>query len=354
MAVGDVVHAFGENGEMSRGAQNALSAYATLSYVDARVFPVGMGDPIPTSGDLPPEGDGPGDARLAMDTMHLWVWDSQSSTWLDMGTVRGEALTLTTGTVTTLPPGENATFTLVGPEPDYTVNVGLPEGQPAEQPNLSATATTLAPGAGATATVTGTYPNLTLTLGIPEGVQGEGLHILGDKATTGDLPSSGNTQGDAWMVGGPGGDLYVWDGGAWVNLGPLGAASWDDIEDKPTEFPPSAHQHDASDIASGTLASARIPNLPASKITSGTLAIARIPTGTTSSTVALGNHTHTPASIGAATSAQGDLADSAVQPSDIADMVESTTVSTIWTGTTAQYDAIGTKDPNTLYIQTDA
>ena len=37
------------------------------------------------------------------------------------------------------------------------------------------------------------------------------------------------------------------------------------------------HDHDASDIASGTLAVARIPNLDASKITSGTLAATRIP-----------------------------------------------------------------------------
>ena len=37
------------------------------------------------------------------------------------------------------------------------------------------------------------------------------------------------------------------------------------------------HGHDASDITSGTLAAARIPNLDASKITSGTFAAARIP-----------------------------------------------------------------------------
>lgn len=48
----------------------------------------------------------------------------------------------------------------------------------------------------------------------------------------------------------------------------------------------------ASKITSGIFAVARIPDLPASKITSGVFNIARIPTGTTSTTVALGNHKH--------------------------------------------------------------
>lgn len=37
-----------------------------------------------------------------------------------------------------------------------------------------------------------------------------------------------------------------------------------------------------------------------------------------------------------------------------ADMVESTSISTIWKGTQAQYDAITTKDPNTFYIITNS
>ena len=49
---------------------------------------------------------------------------------------------------------------------------------------------------------------------------------------------------------------------------------------------------DASKITTGTLNTSRIPSLNASKITAGTFAIARIPTGTSSSTAALGNHSH--------------------------------------------------------------
>ena len=48
----------------------------------------------------------------------------------------------------------------------------------------------------------------------------------------------------------------------------------------------------ANKIISGTFDPARIPSLPASKITSGTVDITYLPTGATSSTVALGDHTH--------------------------------------------------------------
>lgn len=43
---------------------------------------------------------------------------------------------------------------------------------------------------------------------------------------------------------------------------------WDDITDKPTTFSPSAHQHDASDIDTGTFHADRIPDIGAEKITS--------------------------------------------------------------------------------------
>lgn len=50
--------------------------------------------------------------------------------------------------------------------------------------------------------------------------------------------------------------------------------SWNDVSGKPTAFTPASHNHSAGNINSGTLD------------------IARIPTGTSSTTVSLGNHTH--------------------------------------------------------------
>lgn len=55
--------------------------------------------------------------------------------------------------------------------------------------------------------------------------------------------------------------------------------TWANLGGKPSTFAPSPHTHNANDIDAGTLS------------------IARIPTGTTGSTVALGNHTHTFAQI---------------------------------------------------------
>jgi hypothetical protein len=54
----------------------------------------------------------------------------------------------------------------------------------------------------------------------PTGAQGAGITPKGTVATVGDLPSSGNTPGDAYIVLSDG-DLYVWSGSVWNNVGPI-------------------------------------------------------------------------------------------------------------------------------------
>lgn len=51
----------------------------------------------------------------------------------------------------------------------------------------------------------------------PKGDVGAGIKILGKKASTGDLPATGNI-GDGYMIGL---DFYVWDGSTYVDVGPI-------------------------------------------------------------------------------------------------------------------------------------
>lgn len=124
-----------------------------------------------------------------------------------------------------------------------------------------------------------------------KGEQGTGLNIVGNLNDPSELPASGTT-GDAYMING---SLWVWSGSAWVDAGniqgpqgiqgpkgdtgeqgiqgPKGdkgdgsvvsvnniepdqngnvqlelTTSWNELEDKPTSFPPSAHNHPISQV----------------------------------------------------------------------------------------------------------
>jgi hypothetical protein len=105
-----------------------------------------------------------------------------------------------------------------------------------------------------------------------------------------DLTTSGATTGQ----------VVTWDGSAWVPQDPSGGGggvtSYNDLTDVPSTFPPSNHTHAISEVTNlQTTLDAKAASShthAATDITSGTLALARVPTGTTLSTVALGNHSH--------------------------------------------------------------
>jgi hypothetical protein len=69
----------------------------------------------------------------------------------------------------------------------------------------------------------GVTPYLSLPYGGlvgPTGPQGASINIKGTVATVGALPSTGNTVNDAYIVTADG-DLYVWTGSAWANVGQI-------------------------------------------------------------------------------------------------------------------------------------
>lgn len=86
--------------------------------------------------------------------------------------------------------------------------------------------------------------------------------------------------------------------------GAAGTTSWAGITDKPSTFTPSSHTHPANQISDSTT---------------------------------VGRAVVTAADAAAARSAIGAVAGAGL---------------TLWTGTAAQYAAIGTKDANTVYVVT--
>ena len=56
-----------------------------------------------------------------------------------------------------------------------------------------------------------------------QGIQGEagiGINLKGEVATPANLPTTGNTRGDAYVVTSDG-DLYSWDGASWIDVGQI-------------------------------------------------------------------------------------------------------------------------------------
>jgi hypothetical protein len=136
---------------------------------------------LANTGLLPATDNEVGDAYII--SGHLWVWDGDS--WDDAGTVQG-------------PAGATGATGGPGPQGDSAYQIALDNG------------------------FVGTEAEWLASLEGPQGdvgPAGPGLIILGELADPGDLPSSGNDPGDAYIIDG---DLWVWSSTeGWQNVGNL-------------------------------------------------------------------------------------------------------------------------------------
>lgn len=266
---------------------------------------------------------------------------------------------------------------------------------------LTASASTLAPGTAASATVTGTGPSYSIAFGVPAGVKGDkgdqglGLQLQGRVAAHANLPTGlvAGDAGKAWIVEADG-LLYIWDGAAFpaagsgLNLvgakgdkgdqgdpgprgytgdvgprgeqgiqgepGEPGTTLWDDLTGKPVTFPPTigvgATDAKAGDwMPSWTDVKSKPSTFPPTIGSGGTTAVAGNDVRLTDA------RTPTDSSVtNAKVSASAGIALSKLAAGYVSGSVNGVATTTVvWRGTQAQYDAIGSKDANTVYLVTE-
>jgi hypothetical protein len=136
----------------------------------------------PTEGDLPPAGNQIGDAYVVGSDVFGWT----GARWENYGPIRG-------------PKGEDGAVGEQGPEGPRGVQ-GI-KGDKGDKGDIGFTG--------------------------PRGLNGErgekgetgaGLELKGSKQSPSELPTEGNEEGDAWLVGD---NIYIWSNGDWKNNGPF-------------------------------------------------------------------------------------------------------------------------------------
>ena len=155
---------------------------------------------VASAASLPVSGS-PGDAWIASDTRHLWVWSGTA--WVDMGPVQG-------------PQGPVGAVGATGPQgPQGATGAQGPGGATGAQGSGGATGPVGAAGPVGPSGPQGIQ-------GVPgaQGVPGSAVWIKGSVATSASLPLTGNSNGDGYIAADTG-NLWVWTGNQWQNQGPV-------------------------------------------------------------------------------------------------------------------------------------
>jgi hypothetical protein len=132
----------------------------------------------------------------------------------------GPSSTATVGTVTTLAPTAPATVTNSGTATAAVYNFGIPRGVTGPQGETGPTGPTGLTGATGPTGPVSTAPSTVTGPTGPTGAQGVAVNLLGSFPLVANLPASGNTTNDAYIID-EDGDLWVWNGTSWYSAGQI-------------------------------------------------------------------------------------------------------------------------------------
>lgn len=132
----------------------------------------------------------------------------------------GPSSTATVGTVTTLAPTAPAVVTNSGTATAAVYNFGIPRGVTGPQGDTGPTGPTGLTGPTGPTGPVSTEPSTVTGPTGPTGAQGVAVNLLGSFPLVANLPTSGNTTNDAYIID-EDGDLWVWNGTSWYSAGQI-------------------------------------------------------------------------------------------------------------------------------------